>query len=312
MNCEFQMEQSFTIDGLPPEFIFGGLKGEIIDYIISSYQVNMKLIQLYYYHPALQIHCQELIQPSGKETNVHLHKIKSPGIYHAKFILITTTEILKFIIMTTNITEICIKNCLNDYYVITIPRTKLSSPTPFTSLLYQFLDSFDIKLKSPLLMYRWKGIQGKLLISIPGKMSHAICFQNQIEKPKSSMKREAIIRCSSMMCGYNIKKVFHVKRCVVEPMKEKEGIPLLGIYDLNNNKEQDGKTLRYEIQPFEAKEAFHYKRYIIRYIDVKKKEPIQYLIITSANLTRQAWGTQKYAAYNAELGIIWNSKFTFN
>ena len=304
------MEQSFTIDGLPSDFIFNGLKGEIIDYIISSYQVNLSLIYLYYYHPALQIHCQEAFNGTGKEDFVHLHTVPGKGIYHAKFILITTTEVLKFIIMTTNITEVCIKNCLNDYYVITIPKNKLGSPTQLTTYLYQFLDTYDIKLKSGLLQYQWKGISGKLLISIPGKISHGICFNEQIKPPKKNTESTAIIRCSSMMCGFNIKPILHVKRCIIEYMKEDSNIPLLGIYDLENNIEKDGKTSRYEIQPFETKEAFHYKRYIIEY---KGKKTIRrYLIITSANLTRQAWGTTKYAAYNAELGIIWNSKFSFN
>ena len=304
------MEQSFTIDGLPSDFIFGGLKGEIIDYVISSYQVNLSLIYLYYWHPALQLHCQEVFNGTGKEDFVHLHTIPGKGIYHAKFILITTTEVLKFIIMTTNITEVCIKNCLNDYYVITIPKEKLSSPTHFTTYLYQFLDTYDIRLKSGLLQYQWKGIEGKLLISIPGKTSHGICFHEQIKPPKRNSETMAIIRCSSMMCGYNIKQLFHVKRCVLEHIVQGSQIPLLGVYDLQNNVEKDGKTLRYELVPFNPEKPFHYKRYIIEYKGKKKVR--KYLIITSANLTRQAWGTAKYAAYNAELGIIWNSKFTFN
>ena len=89
------MEQSFTIDCLTPEFVFNGLNGEIIDYVISSYKVNMKLIYLYYYHPALQIHCQEAFNGTGKEDFVHLHQVEEPGIYHAKFILIMTRDVLE-------------------------------------------------------------------------------------------------------------------------------------------------------------------------------------------------------------------------
>ncbi len=303
------MEQSFTIDGLPPEVIFGGLKGEIIDYIISSYQVNLSLIYLYYYHPALQIHCQEVFNGTGKEDFVYLHTVPGRGIYHAKFILITTTEVLRFIIMTTNITEICVKNCLNDYYVINVPKNMLSSPTQLTTYLYQFLDTYNIQLKSSLLQYQWQGIKGKLLISLPGKTSHGICFREQIEPPKKSSETIATIRCSSMMCGYNIKQLFHVKRCILEYIEQGSKIPLLGVYDLENNVEKDGKP-RYELVKVEPEKTFHYKRYTIEYKG--KKNIRKYLIITSANLTRQAWGTAKYAAYNAELGIIWNSKFSFN
>lgn len=304
------MEQSFTIDGLPSDFIFNGLNGEIIDYVISSYQVNLSLIYLYYYHPKLQIHCQEAFNGTGKEDFVHLHQVPGKGIYHAKFILITTREVLRFIVMTTNITEVCIKNCLNDYYVINVPRTKLASPTQFTTYLYQFLDTYNIHLQSGLLQYEWKGIKGKLLISIPEKTSHGICFHEQIKPPKRNSETIAVIRCSSMMCGYNIKQLFHVKRCILEYVNQGTEMSLLGIYDLQNNIEKDGKTLRYELRPFEPMKPFHYKRYTIEYKG--KKNIRKYLIITSANLTRHAWGTAKYAAYNAELGIIWNSKFSFN
>lgn len=304
------MEQSFTIDCLTPEFIFNGLNGEIIDYVISSYKVNMKLIYLYYYHPKIQIHCQEVFNGTGKEEFVYLHKVKEPGIYHAKFILITTKDVLKLIVMTTNITETIVQNCLNDYYVIMIPKTNLSVMTNFTTYLYQFFDAFNIKLKQGLLQYDWKHVKGKLLVSIPGKLSHGICFNKQIKLPKKNQKTRAIIRCASMMTGYDIKKVFHVKECIIEYLKDNPKGTLLGIYDLEHNKEKDGKTDRYQIQAFESPQPFHYKRYVIEYQGKKKIR--QYLIITSANLTRQAWGTTKYAAYNAELGIIWNSKFTFN
>lgn len=304
------MEQSFTIDCLTPEFIFNGLNGEIIDYVISSYKVNMKLIYLYYYHPKIQIHCQEVFNGTGKEEFVYLHKVKEPGIYHAKFILITTKDVLKLIVMTTNITENIVQNCLNDYYVIMIPKTNLSVMTNFTTYLYQFFDAFNIKLKQGLMQYDWKHVKGKLLVSIPGKLSHGICFNKQIKLPKKNQKTRAIIRCASMMTGYDIKKVFHVKECIIEYLKDNPKGTLLGIYDLEHNKEKDGKTDRYQIMTFESPQPFHYKRYVIEYQGKKKTR--QYLIITSANLTRQAWGTIQYAAYNAELGIIWNSKFTFN
>ena len=48
-----------------------------------------------YYHPSLQIHCQEAFNGTGKEDFVHLHQVEEPGIYHAKFILITTRDVLE-------------------------------------------------------------------------------------------------------------------------------------------------------------------------------------------------------------------------
>lgn len=304
------MEQSFTIDGLSPGFIFNDLRGAIIDYVISSYQVNLKLIYLYYWRPELQIHCHQAFNGTGKEGFVHIHNVKPPGIYHAKFILITTTEVLKLIVMSTNITEPIVKDCLNDYYVITIPKRGLGAPTPFTNYLYQFFDAFNIHLRSGILQYQWEGVQAKLLISVPGKISHGICYNAQIKKPPKTVESRAVIRCASMMAGYDIKKVIHVKKCILEYIKPECVVQKYGLYDLENNKEKDGKTERYILKSIEPPKPFHYKRYTIEYRTREKTD--RYLIVTSANLTRQAWGTSKYAALNAELGVIWNSKFSFN
>lgn len=304
------MEQSFTIDGLNSDFILGDLKGEIIDYIISSYRVNLNLIYLYFWHPKLQIHCQETYGGTGKEDFVTLHKIEKPGIYHAKFILVTTKEMLKLIIMTTNITENIVKECLNDYYVIKIPKCKLSRPTQFTMNLYQFLDAFNIKLKRGLLQYQWKGVKGKLLVSIPYKLSHSTCFKEQIKKPKKNYETEAEVSCSSMMSGFDIKKIFKVKTCkfYYSPENAQKGF---GVIDIEHNVNKDKKE-NYEMILRDENVNFHYKRYTIKYFNPKKKKLKQYLIITSANLTRQAWGTNKKPSLNAELGIIWNSKKIFN
>lgn len=303
------MERSFTSDALAPDLIFKDLKGEIIDYIISSYQVNLGLIYSYYWHDNIQVHCQIAYNGTGDETFVHIHEVEKPGIYHAKFILITTTEVLKLMIMTTNITENEVKNCLNDYYIITIPKRTMTSSTKNTMRMYEFLDSFDIKLKSSLMNYDWRGLNGHIMISIPNKMSHGICFRKIIKKPDLKTKRKATIRCSTMMTGYDIKKLFHVNTCELEYLDNYEHKTILGIYDLEHNKEKDGKQ-RYVLKPFNEKKPFHYKRYMVEY--TKEEDSRKYLIITSANLTRQAWGTSKYVAKNAEMGIIWNSKKQFN
>ena len=197
------MEQSFTTEALSPDLIFKGLKGEIIDYVISSYQVNIGLIYTYYWHPNIQVHCEIAYNGTDHDDFIHIHDVEKPGIYHAKFILLTTTEVLKLMIMTTNITENEIKNCLNDYYVITIPKRTLTSSTKNTMRLYEFLDSFDIKLKSSLVNYDWRKLNGHLLISIPNKMSQGICFNKIVKKPEKSDKRRAKVRCSTMMTGVN-------------------------------------------------------------------------------------------------------------
>ena len=109
------MERLFEADVLNPGLIFSGLRGEIIDYVISSYMVNMSIIRLYYWHPAIQIHCNRCYQAIRDDIKyVHIHELTDPGIYHAKFILITTTEMLRFIVTTANMTNQMIQNCRND------------------------------------------------------------------------------------------------------------------------------------------------------------------------------------------------------
>lgn len=317
------METALTSDAFSPELIFRGLKGNIIDYVISSYHVNVALILLYYYRPELQIHCDSYTNGSGKETFIHTHKLPKDGIYHAKFVLVTTTEACRLIIMTTNITEGIVKDCMNDYYIITVSKCKLMHSTEFTEKLYAFFDTFQIHLKSALLNYDWRGIQAQLLVSIPGRTSHGICWQSMPFLPKKPRGR-ATIRTASVMPGYDIRKVFHVKDITIEVLpdellKNKQINMGLVFLDQNLCMDESGKLQeRYKIVRFDNKgKPFHYKRYTIEYQGKKRKdkerEPdTRILVITSANMTRQAWGTAKYASVNAELGVAWISKSYFN
>lgn len=318
------METAFTSDVFSPELIFMGLKGNIIDYVISSYHVNVGLILMYYYRPELQIHCDSYFNGSGNEDFIHTHNLPKDGIYHAKFVLVTTTEMCRFIIMTTNITEPLIKDCLNDYYTISIPKCKMMHPTDFTEKLYAFFDAFQIHLKSPLLNYDWRGIQAQLLISIPGRTSHGICWQLMPFLPRKP-RGKAIIRTASVMPGYDIRKVFHIQDITIEVLpdellKNKQMNMGLVFLDQNLIMDESGKfQQRYKIVRFDNKgKPFHYKRYTIEYQGKKikgskEREPdTRILIITSANMTRQAWGTAKYSSVNAELGVAWISKSYFN
>lgn len=316
------MEASFTIDALSPEFIFGGLKGEIIDYVISSYTMNLNLIYLYYYRPELQVHCGRPYGGTGKEKFVHIHAWDK-GIYHAKFILLTTTEMLRFIIMTTNISEQMYKNCLNDYYVINIPKCKLSTPTINTERLYQFFTVYNIKLKSSIMQYDWRKLKGTILISIPEVTSHAICYSALPKIPKKA-KGKVTICTTAMFLSYNIKKTFHVQEatCQYMPVKREDfswldynfaGNITTTTVHTGRRKDpeiKDEQTYKLEVLDREHK-PYHYKRYTIEYSS-KKEKIRRFLIITSANLSLPAWGTPKSASQNAELGIVWNSKYTFN
>lgn len=282
----------------------------------------MNLIYLYYWRPELQIHCGMCYGGTGKEPFVHLHTFEK-GIYHAKFILLTTTEMLRFIVMTTNITEQMIKNCLNDYYVINIPRCKLSVPTGNTEKLYQFFETYDIHLKSSIMQYDWSGLHGNILVSIPGCTSHAICYASLPKLPKRACGK-AIVCTTAMKLSYNIKKVLKVKEAIYQYMPKKRDDFSWLDYSFAGNvtttrvqtgrrKEpemKDEQTYQLEVLAADHK-PYHYKRYTIEYI-TKKGITKRILIITSANLSLAAWGTTKTASLNAELGIAWNSEFSFN
>ena len=305
------MECAYSSNAFSPLLIFENLKGKIIDYKLSSYLVNIKLIETYYYRPEIEVHCNKVYGELGNETYVHIHTVPEPGIYHSKFILITTDKMLRLIIMTTNITEQLVQNCWNDYYKIDIPRSTKMYNTQNVQLLNQYLDAFNIKMKMPIIMYDWTGVQGHLLISIPNKTSHGICFQNikQFQNKKFGnvrMKGKAIIQTSSGMLGYDIRTVLGTQDITYQYVSNINGMNWI-LYDLNNNNDTKGKP-KYKIQEIES-EPFHFKRYTIEYTAHKKQS--KWLIITSANLTRQAWGTERYVSMNAEFGITWNTKQEF-
>lgn len=319
------MEYSVTSNALGTIILFRGLKGKIIDYKLSSYLVNMKLIYLYYDHPNIEIHCSKVYNGTGKETEinpetgtqkVYLHEVKEPGIYHSKFVIITTTEMMRFIVMTTNITEQLIENCWNDYHIIDIPKYSKMYNTENVQILNRYLDAFNIKLKMPIIQYDWTQVKSRILVSIPNVVSHGICYQRvkqiqldkfskELGKPVGRMLGKAIIRSSSGMLGYDIRSVIGAQECTFEYVTNTEGMNWI-LYDLKNN-EIKGKP-KYQVKAIES-EPFHFKRYTIDYSVQGKKS--RWLIITSANLTRQAWGTTRYAAINAEMGIAWNTDREF-
>ena len=80
------------------------------------------------------------------------------------------------------------------------------------------------------------------------------------------------------------------------------------LYDFKYNVNKKTGKDNYILKEIDSK-PYHYKRYTVDYTYPTEK---RMLIITSANLTKQAWGSLKHPSVNAELGITWNSKFSFN
>lgn len=106
----------------------------IIDYIISSYTLDIQLIRSFFYRKELQAHCGIPIKMKGDESWVHVHDLsRYNGIYHPKFVIITTPRIIRFIWTTANFVFPMIRPqvfkssniersiCKNDFYFITLP-----------------------------------------------------------------------------------------------------------------------------------------------------------------------------------------------
>lgn len=282
------MERLLTTSGLHPVLIFGQLRGEVIDYIISSYELDMRLVRMWYFRPGIQIHCGRAYNyiPSDMNTIIHEHpQMRNGGKYHTKFILITTAEMLRMIIMTTNMTKM-VQNVENDYYIMDIPKSDHENKTWNTSLLTQYFSLVDIKLKVNITHYAWEMVHGQLLCSIPSYITHQECWM-QVQ-PRRETEGCAVIKTSTGILNYNIKPILGVQRCRFQYSKNNGN---LGIID----KLDSGY---YDLEELERVMPYHQKLYIIYYT-----APVyeKWYIITSANLTKSAWSNINY-----EMGVAWN------
>ena len=92
------MEEVLTATGFIPEIIWSGISDEVIDYRIISYMVDMNVIEKGFQHPKLQIYCGEVRNSREEHSNVHCIKYDQ-GILHSKIIIVSTSTVLRIIIM---------------------------------------------------------------------------------------------------------------------------------------------------------------------------------------------------------------------
>ena len=282
------MERLLTTSGLHPALIFGQLRGEVIDYVISSYELDMRIIRMWYYRPGVQIHCGRAYNyiPSDIGSIIHEHpQMRNGGKYHSKFILITTREMLRLIIMTTNMTKM-VQNVENDYYIADIPKSESVNRTWNTDLLNRYFSLVGVILKVDITQYAWQGIHGQLMCSLPMFITHSECWR-QIQ-PMRETEGVATVKASTGVLSYDIRPVFGIQRCRFQYSKKNQN---LGIID----KIDSGY---YEIEELKDAMTYHQKLYIIYYT-----APVyeKWYIITSANLTKSAWSNINY-----EMGVAWN------
>lgn len=294
------MEKLFTSSAFLPEFIFGSLKGSIVDYILSSYMLNMRLVRMYYWRPEIQIHCGKVYNHLDEDvkTFVHVHSQTSfGGIYHAKFVLITTDQCLRFIVMTTNITNQMVENCENDYYILDIPKSAKvrTNYTQNEMILKKYLEYMKICTKNDISDYEWEGVNAHLMVSLPGEVTHTMCWM-MIHPESRSSKGRATIQTTTGQLKYDIKPLLGVQHCKFI-YGESSGTMDWLMYDLNSD--------AYELEKAASTTPFHIKRYIIYYTQPAYEK---WFIVTSANLTASAWGNAQRYCKNVELGIAWNCK----
>ena len=296
------MEELFTGEFLDPCIFLSGLNpNDIVDYVISSYTINISYIEAILWHPNIQIYCDKKnahTEYIPKSISDHIHFIDAGrGIYHPKFILITTQNTLRLVITTCNFTKM-ILNCKNDYYRMT---TKLKSSN-YTKeeenecVFDNFLKHYGIKLVNNVTKYDWSNISANILVNIPyTSLTHA----NYFNQYTNNMHFQNIQIQTSAVSFYgwnplNVLKTDHIEYVYLENYKD---FTELNCYTFLNMIETEHikKITKHCTTPY------HYKRYILHYNDRS------FFILTSANFTHQAW-----LGINTELGIMIELKNSYN
>lgn len=293
------MERVFSSTTFRPEIIFGGLTGNIIDYIISSYMLDMNLVRIHYWHPAIHCYAENVYNaiPEDESYYTELSSSTIDGKYHAKFVLITTDTMLRFIIMSTNITKQLIENNTNDYYVFDSPRIGKLETSHNCQLLQRYLRTFKIQIKESLNNYQWKHMHANFLVSIPNIMTHTECWRSLF---KQCPKGRAVIQCPSGSLNYDIHESLGVQQILFKLPNEFQTDPRLNYFLIDGYPNYQNKWLTLERFPLEL--PYHFKRYEIWTLHPKQ----HWRILTSANMSRAAWGTKQYTCKNVEFGVCWN------
>lgn len=288
------MEELLTTEFFDPGIILGGIDpNDIIDYVISSYTINLSYILALYWHPKLQIYCDESNRQKMPIKTDIVHYITVPGgLYHAKFAIVTTKDLLRIVITTCNMTAM-IHECQNDYYRLTIPRVRseVTNSTSFNCKIFMaFLSHYCIRLTNSLDFYDWSGVSACFLLNVK-----TTTYSNIYDTYTKDLKIETVhVQCSAVTTKYfNVNKLLHASDVYFIYPENHAEFQKMNIYQFTNAVERQG--VKKIIKSYKI--PSHVKRYLINCGDR------HFLIIGSANFTPQAWfGT------NAELGIIMELK----
>ena len=290
------MEELFTTNFLDPSILFSELDpNDIIDYVISSYTVNMSFIHAFYWHPKLRVYCDRAANEAKTippDLGYVSYVAPTNGIYHPKFVYITTSTTLRFIITTCNFTGMVL-NVTNDFYRLTLKNVR--NPLDNTAnrnvqLLEKFFQTYNIAVTRLPSEFNWSNVSGRILININDYITHETLFREYMLGERFN---DVLVQCSAISTKYtDFLELFNATQLWFVYLENYKDFDKMGIYSFQNAVEKDGVhmiTKRSEV-------PYHVKRYWLR------NEMHEIFILSSANLTPQAWC--KGGLKNIELGII--------
>lgn len=290
------MEELFTTNFLDPSILFSELDpNDIIDYVISSYTVNMSFIHAFYWHPKLRVYCDKSAN-EAKTNPPDLDYVRyiqvATGIYHPKFVYITTSTTLRFVITTCNFTGMVI-NVTNDYYRLTLKTARSpveNNANRNVQLLEKFFQTYGIAITRRPSEFNWSNVSARLLVNINDYTTHETLFKEYMLGERFN---EVYVMCSAVSTKYaDFLELFNAGNLNFVYLENYAEFEKMGIYSFQNAVEKPGVrpiTKRYEL-------PYHVKRYWLR------NPRHELFILTSANLTPQAWCKNGFK--NVELGII--------
>lgn len=237
--------------------------------IISTYDIDLTLFILEFYDPNIDYYIYYWIKINDLNLpkNIHLIQLNNN---HCKFWYIETKKFIRFIITSSNLTNLMVHNCLQSYYSITVKNSnKLANlDKNYNQSFKQFFDIYNLILDYNL----YKELENKLLFNIPNKI-------NLIEK-WYKLQKNLIIDCNNINLNYlpNINKKIIIR---TEIPPNLSNIICYYSFDKISNKNQ--------IINIKFNKLFHYKLY---YTD-------KCVLLSSNNFS---YNHKK----NLELGIIIN------
>ena len=184
-------------------------------------------------------------------------------------------------------------NLLNDYYRLTLKNARSpveNNANRNVQLLEKFFQTYGIAITRRPSEFNWSNVSARLLVNINDYTTHETLFKEYMLGERFN---EVHVMCSAVSTKYtDFLDLFNAGNLNFVYLENYAEFEKMGIYSFQNAVEKPGVraiTKRYEL-------PYHVKRYWLR------NPHHELFILTSANLTPQAWCKNGFK--NVELGII--------